>query len=156
VDPVVTPLAAAAGTALIGAITEDSWQQVKDAVIGLWRRVHPQRAETLGTELDALREDMLQARHDEDTDFERSLETAWQARLQRLLRQNPALATELQRILDTVLTPALPQPEQARIQTIITGTASGNAHLNQAGRDVNLVHGDQYNASRDIHTPRHP
>jgi hypothetical protein len=153
-DPVVTPLAAAAGTALVGAIAEDGWRQVKDAVAGLWRRVHPNRAETFGAELDALRDDVLQARRDGDIDFERSLEASWQARLQRLLRQDPELAAELQLVLDTVLTPALPDAEQARVQTIITGTASGHANVTQAGRDVITVRGDQINVGRDIHTDR--
>jgi hypothetical protein len=33
----------AAGTALVGAIASDTWQQVRGAIVGLWRRAHPRR-----------------------------------------------------------------------------------------------------------------
>ena len=50
------PVVAAFGTALVGAIATDAWQQVREAVISLWRRVHPQKADDIGTELDELRD----------------------------------------------------------------------------------------------------
>jgi hypothetical protein len=104
-DPVVL----AFGTALVGAIATSTWQQVREAVTGVWRRVHPgQEAGGIGTELDDLREQVLQARRAGDTGTERALEGAWQLRLQQLLlRADPALAGELRRVLDQVLTPAL-------------------------------------------------
>lgn len=144
-DPVVV----AFGTALVGAVATDAWQQAKDAVAGLWRRARPQQAASIDTELDSLREEILQARRDGDADTEHALEGAWQVKMHQLLRQDPALAAELQRILDTVLTPALAETDQARVQTIITGTASGTAHLTQAGRDVINIGGDQYTGGRD-------
>ena len=54
------PVVAAFGTALIGAIATDAWQQVREAVTGLWRRVHPRREDDgIGAELDELREQVL-------------------------------------------------------------------------------------------------
>jgi hypothetical protein len=102
------PIVLAFGKALVGAIATDTWPQARAAVTGLWRCVHPrQEDDDIGTDLDELREQVLVARRDGDTDTERALEGAWQVRLQQLLRADPALAAELQRVLDQVLTPTL-------------------------------------------------
>jgi hypothetical protein len=133
------PVVAAFGTALVGAIATDAWQQVRDAVTGLWRRVHPRREDNaIGAELDELREQVLVARHDGDNDTERALEGAWQLRLQQLLRADPALAAELQQVLDQVLTPALTPAEQGRVGTIImTGSSHDSSTFTQVGTQVN-------------------
>ena len=144
------PTVVAFGTGLIGAIATETWQLVRDAVTGLWRKVHPHQADSVSAELDALREEILQARQDGDADIEHAYEQVWQLKLRYLLRANPALAGEMQRVLDQVLIPALSPTQQTRVQSI-TGTASGNARLNQAGRDVNVVGGDSYTAGRDQH-----
>jgi hypothetical protein len=61
------PIVAAFGSALVGAIATDAWEQVRDAFIGLWHRVHPQQeADRIATELDELRGWVLAARHDGD------------------------------------------------------------------------------------------
>jgi len=133
------PIVLAFGTALVGAIATSTWQQVRDAVTGLWRRVHPrQEPGGIGTELDDLREQVLQARRDGDTGTERALEGAWQLRLQQLLRADPALAAELRRVLDQVLTPALTPAEQARVGTIImTGSSHDSSTFTQIGTQTN-------------------
>jgi hypothetical protein len=134
-DPVVL----AFGPALVGAIATDTWPRVREAVTGLWRRVHPrQKADDIGTELDELREQVLQARRDGDAGTERALEGAWQLRLQQLLRADPDLAAELQRVLDQVLTPALTPAEQTRIENIImTGSSHDSSTFTQIGTQTN-------------------
>lgn len=128
------PIVLAFGTALVGAIATSTWEQVRDAVAGLWRRVHPQQAGGIGAELEELREQTLLARRDGDTDTERALEGAWQVRLQQLLRAEPGLAAELQRVLEEVLTPALTPAEQTRIGTIImTGSSHDSSTFTQIG-----------------------
>ena len=133
------PIVLAFGTALVGAIATSTWQQVREAVAGLWRRGHPrQKADDMGTELDELREQVLMARRDGDTGTERALEGAWQLRLQQLLRADPALAAELQRVLDQVLTPALTPDEQARVGNIImTGSSHDSSTFTQIGTQIN-------------------
>lgn len=133
------PVVAAFGTALVGAIATDAWQQVHEAVTGLWRRVHPRREDdSIGADLDELREQVLVARRDGDARTERALEGAWQVRLQQLLRADPALADELQRVLDQVLTPAITSAEQARGGTIImTGSSHDSSTFNQIGIQTN-------------------
>jgi hypothetical protein len=132
------PVVAAFGTALVGAIATDAWQQVHEAVAGLWHRVRPRRDDGIGAELDELREQVLVARRDGDAGTERALEGAWQLRLQQLLRADPALAAELRRVLDRVLTPALTPAERARIGTIImTGNSHDSSTFTQIGTQVN-------------------
>ena len=133
------PVVAAFGTALVGAIATDAWQQVREAVTGLWHRVHPRREDdSIGAELDELREQVLVARRDGDVDTERALEGAWQVRLAQLLRADPALAAELQRVLDQVLAPALTPAEQARVGAIImTGSSHDSSTFTQIGTQVN-------------------
>jgi hypothetical protein len=136
---VMDPVVLAFGTALVGAIATSTWQQVREAVTGLWRRVHlRQKTDDIGTELDELREQVLLARRDGDTGTERALEGAWQVRLQQLVRADPALAPELRRVLDQVLTPALTPAEQARVGTIImTGSSHDSSTFTQIGTQTN-------------------
>jgi hypothetical protein len=133
------PVVAAFGTALVGAIATDAWQQVHAAVADMWRRVHPRREDDgIGAELEELREQVLAARRDGDAGTETALEGAWQLRLGQLLRADPALATELRRVLDQVLTPALTPAEQARVGTIVmTGSSHNSSTFNQIGTQVN-------------------
>ena len=132
------PIVLAFGPALVGAIATDTWPRVREAVTGLWRRVHPQKADDIGTDLDDLRAQVLLARRDGDTDTERAFEGAWQVRLQQLLRADPALADEMRRVLDQVLTPALTPAEQARVGTIImTGSSHDSSTFTQIGTQVN-------------------
>ena len=132
------PIVLAFGPALVGAIATDTWPRVREAVTGLWRRVHPQKADDVGIELDQLREQVLVARRADDIDAERAFEGAWQVRLQRLLRADPAVADEMRRMLDQVLTPALTPAEQARVGTIImTGSSHDSSTFTQIGTQVN-------------------
>jgi len=133
------PVVAAFGTALVGAIATDAWQQIHEAVTGLWRRGHLwHKADDIGTELDELREQVLLARRDGDIATQGVLEGAWQVRVQQLLRADPALAAELRRILDQVLVPALAPAEQTRIGTIImTGSSHDSSAFTQIGTQIN-------------------
>ena len=128
------PFVLAFGTALVGAIATSTWQQVRDAVTGIWRRVRPHEADEIGAELDELREHTLQARRVGDTATETALEGAWQVKLQQLLRAEPALASELQRVLEEVLIPSLTPAERTRIGTIVMmGSSHDSSTFNQIG-----------------------
>ena len=133
------PIVLAFGPALVGAIATDTWQQVREAVTGLWRRAHPrQKADSIGTELDELREEVLLARRGGDTDTERALEGAWQLRLQQQLRADPGLAAELRHVLDQVLVPALTPAEQTRVGIILMkGSSHDSSTFTQIGTQTN-------------------
>jgi hypothetical protein len=128
------PIVLAAGTALVGAMATDAWEQVREAITSLWHRAHKKHAGGVGAEVDELRRMVLQARAAGDSGTERALEGAWQLKLQGLLRADPGLASELRRVLDHVLTPALPSAERQRIGTIImTGSSHDSSTFRQIG-----------------------
>jgi hypothetical protein len=133
------PITLAAGSALVGAMATDAWQQARGAVVELWRRVHPERADAVGRELETARAQVLAARREGDTDTEEALAGAWRLQLQQLLAQDPELVGELQRLLDEHLTPSLPQGEQTHIRTIIMNAeARDNSRVYMAARDQNF------------------
>jgi hypothetical protein len=111
-----------------------TWQQVQQAVTGLWHRMHPKSADDIGMELDELREQVVLARRDGDTDTEKALEGAWQLRLQQLLRTDPSSAADIERVLNQVLVPALAPAERSRIGTIIMkGSSHDSSTFTQIG-----------------------
>ncbi len=133
------PIVVAFGTALVGAMATDVWQQARASVVALWRRVHPQQADTVEADLEGLRAQVLDARQTGRADTEQVLTGVWQGRLQQLLLDEPAVAAELRRVLDNTLTPALTPTEQARIGTLIMmGNSHGSSTFTQvAGNQIN-------------------
>jgi hypothetical protein len=133
------PIVLAAGTALVGAIATDTWQQVREAVVSLWRRAHSsQNGSDIGAELDELREQIFLARRDGDTATEKALEGSWQVKLHQLLRVDATLSMELQRVLDQILTPALTPAEQIRIRNIVmVGSSHDSSTFTQIGTQAN-------------------
>ncbi|MEV4220802.1 hypothetical protein [Nonomuraea sp. NPDC049725] len=133
------PIVLAAGTALVRVMATDAWQSALDGVVALWRKARPEQADAVEVELVEVREQVLEARRDSDADTEQALAGAWQIRLRQLLRADPGLAMELQRVLDEVLTPALKPAEQERIGSLVMkATASGHGRVYQAGRDQTI------------------
>ncbi|MFV2126603.1 hypothetical protein ACFHWS_19000 [Micromonospora sp. LOL_013] len=111
----------------------------RDGAVALWRRVRPQQADAVAAELAEVREEVLTARRDGDTDAEQGLVDDWQRKLQRLIRQDPAFAAELRRLLDDTLTPLLPPADQQQVGSItMTANAKDNARVYQAARDQHI------------------
>lgn len=135
------------GTALVGAAATDSWQQVHDAIAGLWHRARLRRQaveipggseEEISSDLTVLREQVLQARRNDDAATERALEGAWQLKLQQLLEDDPSLAAELKEVLDRVLAPALTSAEQSRVRSIVMhATSRDSSTMYQIGVQFN-------------------
>ncbi|MFF8841660.1 hypothetical protein ACF08N_02865 [Streptomyces sp. NPDC015127] len=134
------PIVLAAGTALVGAMATDAWQQARAATVDLWRRMRPERADGIGAELDVLRGQVLAAREDGDTDTEEALAGSWRLRLHELLRQDPGLAAELRRLVDEHLAPALPDGERDRARSIVMkAEAHDSARIYMAGGDQHIT-----------------
>ncbi|MFI7108349.1 hypothetical protein ACIBK9_18745 [Nonomuraea sp. NPDC050227] len=133
------PIVLAAGTALVTAMATDAWQSARDGAVTLWRKVRPEQAEVVEAELVEVREQVLEARRQGDADTEQALAGAWQVRLQQLLRADPSLAGELQRVLDEVLDPALAPADKERIGSLVMkAKADGHGRVYQAGRDQTI------------------
>ncbi|WP_158710018.1 hypothetical protein [Streptomyces katrae] len=88
-------LAQSASAAIIGSIATDAGPRLRDGVVTVWRRVHPERADAVGADLDACRDDLLAARAGSDELSEAELRAEWQERVRRLLVGNPEIAGAL-------------------------------------------------------------
>ncbi|EHM25349.1 MULTISPECIES: hypothetical protein [Streptomyces] len=132
-DPIT--VAGLAGTALVGAMATDAWQQTRDGVVALWRRVHPERAEEVGQELTRLRS-IVEERGTAEVEA-----AMWQLRLRDLLLTDPALTAEL-----TTQLARLADEMAARgtsPDTQVVGSQHLEAHASESGR--------VYQAARDMH-----
>ncbi|MEI5098274.1 hypothetical protein RB200_05940 [Streptomyces sp. PmtG] len=134
VDPVVM----AAGSALVAAMATDAWRQARDGVVALWQRIHPDRAEQVGAELETLREGVLEARQAQDVDAEQALEGQWRLQFQALTQRDPRVAGELQRLLCDRLAPILHPEERDRVYSVV--------------QNITVYGGNNFVAGRDVHT----
>ncbi|MEV0259877.1 hypothetical protein AB0I49_00825 [Streptomyces sp. NPDC050617] len=133
-------LVLAAGTAVVGAMATDAWQAARSGVVAWWRRVRPEEAEEVDAALAQVRPRVLAARQAGDTADEEALVSDWRVRLERLVRADQRLAQELRTLLDDELTPALPAPEQSRVESLVMkASASGHGRVYQAGRDQHIT-----------------
>jgi hypothetical protein len=133
------PLVVTAGTALVAAMATDAWQQARSAALELWRQVHPERVSAVEGELAEVREEVLTARDNHDDRTEEALAEDWQRRLERLVRVNPGLAQELQRVLDEQLAPVLSRHSAPSGPGSVSqqATAGKNSRIIQ-GRDITI------------------
>lgn len=135
--PEIADLARTAGTTVVTLMAGQAWESARAGVVALWQRFQPARAEAVGAELDATREDLLLARESDDPDTEAELTAEWQARVRRLLLARPEVAEELRRIL-AELNPPLPEA-QPSVEVRLRAEASGNGRVYQAGRDQHIT-----------------
>jgi hypothetical protein len=140
-DPELTALTSTAATTVVQLLATAAWERATSAVGGLWRRVHPERAETVQAELVEGRTEVLAARQAGDEQAEQALVGEWQGRLRRLLAADPQLADEL-RLMVAQLRSALADADPPQ-NTAITmqATAFGSSRVNQAGRDLHITTG---------------
>ena len=131
-------LATAAASALVGAMATDAWQQARDGLVGLWRRIRPERAERISNQLETLHTQVLDARAEEaPAEMLQGLEITWRAQLGALLQRDPQAAAQLRRILDEQLLPALEPGDRERVYKVIQTVYGGTGH-NVAGHTINI------------------
>ena len=135
--PEIADLARTAGTTMVALMATQTWESAREGVVALWRRFQPDRAEAVGGELEATREDLLLAQRTGDADTESELTAEWQARVRRLLVARPEVADELRRILAELS----PQPAQAPsvVEVRLRAEVSGSGRVYQAGRDQHIT-----------------
>lgn len=137
-DPDLTALTSTAATTVVTLLATAAWERATTAVGGLWRRVHPQRAETVQAELAESRTEVLTARQAGDEQAEQALVNEWSNRLRRLVAADPQLADELRRVvaeLRCLLADAAP----ARTTITMQATASDDSRVYQAGHDLHVT-----------------
>ncbi|MGW0782136.1 hypothetical protein [Streptomyces sp. NBC_00059] len=125
-------LASTAGTTLVALLATDTWRGVRDGLVSLWQRARPDRAPGIAAELDAAREELLSSQALDDREAEAEVRAEWQGRIRRLLAAHPELVDDLRTFLETA-------PEGAAGPAVTQqATASGEARIYQAGRDMHL------------------
>lgn len=147
-DPELVGLASAAAATVVHLLTTADWERAQTSMGVLWRRVYPDRANRVESELEESREELLAARQDADDPaaaerVEAELVGEWQGRLRRLLAAEPGLAAELRRILADDLGP---EPPHSRNESSVRVSvrASDSSRVYVAGRDQRItVEGDR-------------
>jgi hypothetical protein len=133
VDAELTTLASIAGETLVKQLTTAAWEKTQAAVVELWRRAHPERADALHAELAETRSEVLAARQAGDDQAEQDLIGEWRSRLRRLLSVDPEVAGELRRLFADEL--------QRGPGIAMKATASNRGRVYQAGRDQHITEG---------------
>ena len=141
-DPELTALTSTAAATVVKLLATAAWERATSAVGGLWRRVHPERAQTVQAELEDSRAEVLAAREVGDEQVEQILVGEWQGRLRRLVVADPQLVDELRWMvaeLRAVLADADP-PQHITIS--MQATTFDTSRVNQAGRDLHITTGE--------------
>ncbi|MFJ9677902.1 hypothetical protein ACIRP2_07595 [Streptomyces sp. NPDC101194] len=133
-------LAGLAASTVVAGMATTGWEAVQQAMGELWRRVHPERADTVVAELGEVRDEVLRARRNGAEQAEQELVGEWQTRLRRLLAANPEMVPELQRLIDDLRPTARAEEPRANSVTM-TATASGRSRITMSGRDINITKG---------------
>lgn len=135
------PIVMAAGTALVGAMATDAWQQSRAAVVRWWRArpgASRREADEVEAELERVRGQIVAARERGDEATEEALAGWWRLRFQQLLDADPQLGPVVQELLDE-LTAVLPDAEQDDVRKVVINARSyGNSQQNIAAGDINV------------------
>ncbi|MGH3828216.1 MAG: hypothetical protein ACRDQX_13765 [Pseudonocardiaceae bacterium] len=140
-DSGLMALTSTATTTAVKLLTT-AWERATSAVSGLWRRVHPERVETVQAELEDSRAEVLAAREVGDEQVEQALVGEWCNRLRRLVATDPQLIDDLRQVV-TELRSALAGADAPQGATIaMQATTSDTSRVNQAGRDLYVTTGE--------------
>lgn len=140
-DPELARLASAAATKLVEALTTTAWEQARKAVGSLWRRVHPDRADTVESEITEAREELAAARDTGDDQPGLDLVAAWRSRLRNLLAANPSLADEVRELTKQL------QPAPSESGGVSIGRVEMYADVSDQGKAYQAL-GDQHITER--------
>jgi hypothetical protein len=132
-DAGLVALSSAAATTLVTSMTTDSWEQVKAALVKLWRLRRPEQAEAVGADLAAAQSGVVAARAVGDEQAEADLLAEWRSRLRRLVADDEDLQDELRRFTEEFRQPC-------RISRIVMrAEVLGSGRVNQAGHDQTVI-----------------
>lgn len=135
-DPELATLASAAATTVVKVLTTNAWEQAKTAIGALWRKVHPDRAETVEAEITDAHEHLVKAGHAGDEHAAEDLVTEWQSRLGRLLAADPSLADEVRLLVEQL------RPVALEGRSVTIGRVDMHAEVSDQGRVYQAL-GDQ-------------
>jgi hypothetical protein len=119
-------LAAGLGQALVQAMVSDGWNTARERFAGTLSRGNKDRQARTEQQLDETAASVRDGSLDSSTASSR-----WQGRLEAWLEENPDGATEMRTLLSSMQRQISQSATRAQ-----TANASGNAIINQAGRDL--------------------
>ncbi len=131
----MSTLAAAGGTALVGAAATDVWHTARSGFAQLLGRGETELEETEGRRLDRIAEDVGQTPEPHRDDVRRRLEQRWTGHLETLLDEHPDAAEDLRALVDEI-SARLPQVTHTWVQNNVA-RAGGVQHITQRG-DINV------------------
>ncbi|MFD3728950.1 hypothetical protein [Streptomyces sp. NPDC058671] len=143
-DPELAGLASVAAATVVQLLTTAGWERAQTSMGALWRRVYPDRADTVESELEESRAVLLAAREGADDpaeveQAEAELVGEWQGRLRRLLAAEPDLAAELRRILTDDLGSEPPGRGRDEPSMRVSVRALDSSRVYVAGRDQHIT-----------------
>ncbi|WP_032918264.1 hypothetical protein [Streptomyces rimosus] len=124
-DAELTALATAGATALVQQMVTEGWAQARQRVAAFFsRRGGGGEEEALEGELEVSRTELVAAQRGGDEAGEADVEAEWRVRLRRALRDDPAAAEELRRLLAELR----PDTEPGVTVRDVHNTMTGGAH----------------------------
>jgi hypothetical protein len=120
----VLPLAAAGGSALVGAAANEAWQAARSGVVGLFGRAGRRRQELAAGWADDTAAEVERAPEEEREQARERLAPIWATRLADLVEEHPELGDEVRAWVERVRS-ELPAPQQTWVHTYI---ARDHAH----------------------------
>jgi hypothetical protein len=148
----VAALAAAGGSALIGAAATDAWQSARDGVLALFGRGGDRRRDVAAARLDADAAQIEAAEVGERDEVRARILPGWQTRLGDLLEEYPEAREELtawvQRVREQLPAPQAGwvQNNTARDHGMVFAVQGGSQHIHQtpaAGAPAPAANKDQ-------------
>jgi hypothetical protein len=141
VDPELVELTSTAAKTVVTLLVTESWTRVTSAVGALWRRVHPDRAETVEAELAETRAELLTARETGDEQAEVALAQEWQGRIRRLIAADPDAIEELRALVAELGAGQGDTGASQAGRVDMRARATGHGRVYQAGRDMRIGEG---------------
>ncbi|MFF3332487.1 hypothetical protein ACFYWX_23480 [Streptomyces sp. NPDC002888] len=133
-------LAAAGGTAMVGAMATDAWHSARGRFARLLGRGEPALERVEAERLDRAATDIEQATEENRDTARRSLQRRWTGQLELLLEEHPDTADELRALVEE-LAARQPSARQSWVQNNVAH-AGGVQNITQSG-DINVGGGSR-------------
>lgn len=137
-DAELVALASTAATTIVQLLTTDAWGRLKTVLVPLFRS-SPNGQLTLDAELEDSRTELIAAGGNDLEQMRTELTAEWRGRFRHLLAADPAIATELRRLLEAELGPALRAAYPDKPHVWMNAITTGHSRVYQAGGDITIT-----------------
>jgi len=131
-DGELAVLASSAAVTITNLLATDAWEQVKEKIVGLWRRFRPEQADAIEAELTRGHLEIGSA----GETVALAITKDWESWLLRLLAADASVAAELSRVVDEL--GPLKTGQQVRRSVRQSAKASGRSTVIQVGGDATI------------------